>query len=270
MEAGRAGGAGRGRFPFEELALREDEPHQGQPDRVHGAERVVGQEGQLEAHLRGRDRDLLDHVSQERGQRLAPGRPAEQAGHLGIDGERRAQHQRRGPDPRRARQPGPRRRQEEQHRGGNQAAPQVVENLPAADDRQAVALHALARRHPGEHPEEDLPVPSHPAALAIGVRQDAGGEVVHELEVGDQRGARVQALEQVVRQHRVLGHAPRERGAEGVHVVQAFAGVDPLVEQVLVHIRDRGGIRVDPRVAGVDPREARACGASHGHAHARL
>ena len=100
--------------------------------------------------------------------------------------------------------------------------------------------------------------------------EDARGVVVDDLDVGDERRARVEPLEEVVRQERVLGHAPLERGHERVHVVEPLAGEDPLAEEVLVGVGDRGRVGVDAGVPGVEPREERARGARHGHAHARL
>ena len=79
------------------------------------------------------------------------------------------------------------------------------------DERQAIALQARARRHERKQPPQDLPVAAHPAVLAPRVREHARRIVVDDLDVGDERGARVEALEQVVRQQRVLGHAAVER-----------------------------------------------------------
>jgi hypothetical protein len=61
---------------------------------------------------------------------------------------------------------------------------------------------------------QDLPVAAHPAVLASRVGEHARGEVVHHLDVRHQRAAREQALEQVVREHRVLRHATLERAAK--------------------------------------------------------
>jgi len=55
---------------------------------------------------------------------------------------------------------------------------------------------------------------------------------------------------QIVAQHRVLGHAPGQDGLEGVHVVDAFAGIGPLAEEILVHVGRRAGIGIDPRGTG--------------------
>ena len=175
-----------------------------------------------------------------------------------------------GPDERAARQQRPRGREEGEERGRHEAAPEVVEDLPLADERQAVLREALRRRDQREEPGEDLPVAAHPAVLPPRVREDVGGVVVHHLDVGDERGARVQPLEEIVREQRVLGDAPADGRLEGVDVVQPLAGEDPLAEQVLVGVRDRRRVGVDAGVPGVHPREERPGGAREVDAHARL
>ena len=127
-----------------------------------------------------------------------------------------------------------------------------------------------ARAHPREQPAQDLPVAAHPAVLPPRVGEHARRIVVDQLDVGDQRGARVDALEEIVREQRVLRDAAVERRHEGVDVVEALAGEDPFAEEVLVGVGDRGGVGVDAGVAGVDAGEERARGARHGDADARL
>ena len=158
----------------------------------------------------------------------------------------------------------------EQRRRRQQAAPEVVENLPARDERQAIALQAGARRHERKQPPQDLPVAAHPAVLPPRVREHARRVVVHDLDVGHERRARVEALEQIVRQQRVLRHASVERRGERVDVVQSLAGEDALVEEILVDVGDGGRVRIDAGVAGVRAREERSRRARHRHADARL
>ena len=102
------------------------------------------------------------------------------------------------------------------------------------------------------------------------VGQDAGRIVVHDLDVRDERRARVEPLEQIVRQQRVLRHASVERRRERVDVVEALAGEDAFAEEILVDVGDRGRVRIDAGVAGVGPREQRSGRARHRHADARL
>ena len=80
----------------------------------------------------------------------------------------------------------------------------------------------------------------------------------------------MQSFEQVVRQQRVLGHQVFERGHEGVNVVQPLAGEAAFTEQVLVRIRHRGGVGIDPGMAGIQAREERPRRARIGHADAGL
>ena len=106
--------------------------------------------------------------------------------------------------------------------------------------------------------------------LAAGVGEVSRGIVVVQLDVGDQPGARVHSLDQVVGKQRVFGEAPPRRALEGVDVVDPLAGVAPLRVQVLVHVGHGHRVRVHPRVAGVDGRETRTIRARQRDPDARL
>ena len=162
-----------------------------------------------------------------------------------------------------ARQDRPAEHEQTEERGCEQTPAKVVENLPAADQGQMVALDSAGRRHPWEQPPEDLPVAAHPSALSTSVGQHRRGKIVHDFQVGDQRDSGVQPFEQIVREEGVLGHAAVERRLEGVDVIEALAGEEAFLEQILIGVRHRGGIRVDAGVTGVDPRKDRARGARH-------
>ena len=129
---------------------------------------------------------------------------------------------------------------------------------------------AVARRHEREQPEQDLPVAADPAVLPARVREHARRILVDQLDVRDERDARVQSLEQVVRQQRVLRHGVLERGHERVDVVEALAGEDAFAEQILVGVGHGGRVGIDAGVPGVEPREQRAGRAREGDADARL
>ncbi len=171
-----------------------------------------------------------------------------------------------GPDERPPRKDGPGRPEESEERRGDQASPEVVEDLPLADEREGVLPEPLLRRDHREEPEEDLPVAPHPAMLTARVGEDVGRVVVHQLHVGGERGPRVEPLEQVVREERVLRGATVDALPEGVDVVEPLSREDPFAEEVLVGVRDGRGVRVDAGMAGVDPREERARGARERHA----
>ena len=79
--------------------------------------------------------------------------------------------------------------------------------------------------------------------LARGKGEVVRRVVVDQLDVGDEPGARVEALEQVVAEQRVLRHAAGERGLERIDVVDPLADVAALVKQVLIDVGHGGGVR---------------------------
>ncbi len=101
---------------------------------------------------------------------------------------------------------------------------------------------AIAARVPpaAEDPRQQLPVAARPAVLARRRDVVARRELLDDLDVGDEPGAREDALEEIVAEERVLGDPAGERRLEGVDVVDALAGVRAL--------RRRGpGTRRTPR-----------------------
>src|SRR4029450_5092689 len=69
--------------------------------------------------------------------------------------------------------------------------------------------------------------------------------------------ADVEPFEQVVRQEGVLGDWVRQRRIERVDVEQAFTGENAFAEKVLVGVGNRGRVRVDSRMSGIQPSEER-------------
>ena len=135
---------------------------------------------------------------------------------------------------------------------------------------QRIGLHAGSRPHAREDPTRDLPVAPNPSLLSLRVSEHRRRVVVDDFEVRDERAAGEEALEEVVREKRVLRNAPCERTGERVDVVEALAGVAAFREEVLIGVRDGGRVRVDAGVAGVHPREDRPGRARHRDADARL
>ena len=74
-----------------------------------------------------------------------------------------------------------------------------------------------------------------------------GRKLVEELDVGHQSGACEDTLEQVVTEQRVLGYPVVQRRLERVEVVDALAREASLLEEVLIHVGDRGCVWVDSR-----------------------
>jgi hypothetical protein len=270
VEALRPGRDGRGGLPFEEPLLRDRQPDQRHRDRVDHPRRLVHQEGGRHEELRERGAQLLPPGLEPEAERLGGQRQGEQAQQRRQEREREDRQGAQRPPPGRPGEGRPAGGEQEHHHGGDEAPAQVVEDLPAADDREPVPFHAPAGRHPGEQPEQDLPVAPHPAVLPAHVGDHARRIVVDDLDVADQRGPRVKAFEEVVGQQRVLRDSVAEGGEEGIDVVEPLPRVDALAEEILVRVGHRGGVRVDAGVARVDAGEERSRRAGEGDAHPGL
>ena len=109
-----------------------------------------------------------------------------------------------------------------------------------------------------EHPWQQLPIAPRPAVLARRSHVVSGGKFLDHLDVGGETRAGEHALEQVVAQHRAVGDATLQGGLEGIDVVDALARVRALPEQVLVDVRNRRRIGIDPAAARKDALEQRA------------
>ena len=106
--------------------------------------------------------------------------------------------------------------------------------------------------------------------LAGGPGGVGGGVAVHYLHVGEQPGARVQALDQVVAQQGVLGEAPVERRPQHCRVVDALAREDALAKEIHVGVGHRGGVGVYAHIAGEHTRKAAGRAAAQVDTHAGL
>ena len=102
--ARRRGGRG---LPFEQLSLREHQPHQRERDGVDHLVGVIGQERELEDHLRARGRQLVAQVAQEHPERLMLRGSAQTAPRVLVNREPHAGDHRERPRPGGPRQPGP-------------------------------------------------------------------------------------------------------------------------------------------------------------------
>ncbi len=96
------------------------------------------------------------------------------------------------------------------------------------------------------------------------------GVVIVDHDVGRETGPGVAALDEVVREQRVLRKAAGGGPLERLDVVDPLSGEAPLAIEILIHIRDRGRIRIHTRMPGVDRGEDRAIRARERHADARL
>ena len=133
---------------------------------------------------------------------------------------------------------------------------QIVQHLPTADERNPGPT--APRGAATEDPRQQLPVSPCPPVLARDRVAVLGRELLEELEIGDESRPRKDALEEVMAEQRVLGDPTGQRGGEGVHVIDALAGVGALAEQILVDVRDGGRVRIDAGRTGEHPLKQRS------------
>src|SRR5262249_53733293 len=116
----------------------------------------------------------------------------------------------------------------------------------------------------------DLPIATNPAMLATAVRAEVRGVVVDHFHIGEQAGAGVGALDEIVAENGVGRKAAVQNLAEDVDLVDAFAGETAFTEEVLIDVGDRLRVAVETGLSGIDVRKARAIGGLHTDADARL
>ena len=245
----------RRRLPLEQMAPRDAEPPERARDGARRHPRLMRKEGECERHLLRADDRIVSDRRVVGAPRSVEGRTDER------EGER--------DDPRCGNEPDadarpPQRRSGEQRPSGDhecelrdleRTAAQVVEDLPAREQGQPVALRSVGAGHPWREPAQELPVSAYPAPLAAGIAQVLRGIVVVDHDVGGEAGARVAAFDQVVGQQDVLGEPAVRRLFERVNVVDPLARETSFAVEVLVDVGDRGGVRIHARMAGVDRRE---------------
>jgi hypothetical protein len=89
----------------------------------------------------------------------------------------------------------------------------------------------------------------------------ASRELLDDLHIGGEAGTREDALEQIVAEQRRVRHPAGERSLERIDVIDALAGVGAFAEQVLVNVRNGGGVRVHAGHAGEGALEQRSLAA---------
>ena len=130
---------------------------------------------------------------------------------------------------------------------------------------------ALERaRHRVRQPPEKLPVTAYPAAAAAYIGAVAGREILVHHHVAQQPRASVAAFDQIVAEYAILGKAPAQGLLECIDIVDALADEGSFAKDILVNIRDRARVRIDPGVTTIQPRIERAVGARQTDRHTRL
>ena len=90
--------------------------------------------------------------------------------------------------------------------------------------------------------------------------------VLEEHNVGHESHPGIRPLDKVVREDAVLGEPLAEGRSEGLEVVEPLADERGLLEEVLVHVRDRACVWIDPRLSAEDPDVPRPGRAGQGQA----
>jgi hypothetical protein len=102
-----------------------------------------------------------------------------------------------------------------------QGAPEIVEHLPAAEQRQSARIATLETEDPGQQ----LPVAARPAMVASDCNVVTGRKFLDHFDVGDESRAGERAFEQIVAEERPFRYTTGQRGLEGIDVVDALACV---------------------------------------------
>ena len=245
--------------PLQHVPPRDEEAHEGPHDGVAHQPRLMCEKRDDERGLQQGEGEILSHRAQVAAfgeaepSRQDPGEERQEGGQ-GDHGEQRQAPHRGG-----ARWQGPPRQQGEKRGRRRQRSAQVVHHLPAADERDRLPCRVGVRVPPtAEDPGNQLPIAACPTVLARRGNVVTGGELLDDLDVGDESGARKSPFEKVVTEHRALRNPPVERGLEDVHVIDSLAGVGALAEQILVHVGDGEGVRIHAAGAGEHALEQRS------------
>src|SRR5439155_19828631 len=120
-----ARGLRRGGLPIQQAALREDEPHESQRDRVRHLPGVVRQEDEREKGLREGRAEVLEKATQMDAGRLVRGRPLQRMEERGQERKADDRESEKRPDERAPGQEGEGRREESEERRRDEATPEV-------------------------------------------------------------------------------------------------------------------------------------------------
>ncbi len=246
------GDVGGGR-PLQKVAARHQKPPEGPEDCVGGDDRVLRHEDDGQQPPSCMVLKVPPPVAND-APPPAPGKPCRNVRQQVAAG-RGGHKQRPDKGPGRHGRPGHGRQRDQ--RGRDQAAPQVVGDLPPVECAKRVPRPPVAGRHRRKQPGQKLPVAPDPPVQTARVVRVAGRKILVEHDVRGKRDAAADALDQVVAGQRVVGEPAFDAPAETSGIVGALADEDALAEQVLVQVRDGAAVDVDGRVAGVEPREER-------------
>ena len=156
----------------------------------------------------------------------------------------RSDHDRGDPTGLRRYQPGG--QQQGQAGNGEQAAAQVVKDLPAIEPGKRIRASPTARPGNAWHdPIRDLPIAANPAMLPFDKAQIILRELIIQLDIAGQAHADVSAFNQIMAEEPRFGEPAGKHPVEGAYIIDAFAMVGTLAGQILIDIGNCIGIGID-------------------------
>ena len=245
-------------LPFEQVFSRYQSAAQRPGDRIEREQHVVGQKGEIQQRKSERSGECGETFARADEAEFQQG-AAEVEGQLDKDGKKEKNESGNGPIERAAGKNEPSEQEEEKGDRFDQAAPQIVEDLPSRDGVDGVRDEVAGLvGHAAEEPLRNLPVATDPAVLPASVGGVVRRVVVDDFDVGDEAGASVGALDQIVRQESVSREAAIQHFVQDADFIDAFAGEDAFAEEILVDVGDGTRVDIEAGFAGVEGGEARA------------
>ena len=186
--------------PFQQMASGDEQAPECAHDRVRHHERLVGKERDVQGRQNQRKLKVRTERAGVAGDRDA-GAAREKSRDRGyqVGNQHRRQHQP-CPGERGGERLGPAKHQGQHGGRGGQGSPEIVDHLPAADERERIAppcgVGAFARK--AQNPRQQLPVPARPAVMSRRADVVTRRKFFDDLDVGRKPRAGERALEQIV------------------------------------------------------------------------
>ena len=212
-----------GSLPFQHSLARVQHSHAGSHNGIRAEVRLIREEDDGQHGLSHTQAKPAGDGTQVRRERQVDRLPKQcEQRHTDVGDQHDPDNDAR-PDPRgRKRQPAD--QQHQCQRGWNDAAAQVVENLPAGEQTDWVASGlAVEARHERQQPTGDLPIASNPAMSPTDIRAIPRRVVLIDMNIADQTRPCITAFQQVMAEDLILGKPPLHREGEGVHVIDPLA-----------------------------------------------
>ena len=144
-----SGGVCRHRLPFQKSVTRDAETNEGHADRVQSLVGLIRHQRELKSAARGSRLDLISNLPDESRPRLLLVWTRQGFEAVEEDGHGQRCERRRGPYKRTSGKDGPTGYEQRDRCRRQEAASKVIENLPAGDQREPVALQPRAGRDEG-------------------------------------------------------------------------------------------------------------------------